>query len=128
MQTGVFDLRKQFVGLGAEAVNRLDIDKDFWRELEAGRLGAIDHLVSCWSVDADWDHWEYCAHGGDLVCLVSGCIDLVLEQGETTATVRLVAAADAFLLPPDTWYRATVVEPAMLLFVTPGGGNRTRPL
>ncbi|MDJ0927089.1 MAG: hypothetical protein QNJ73_05500 [Gammaproteobacteria bacterium] len=127
MQSQVFDLRKQFVGLGREAVTRLQIGDDFWRELEAGRLGAIAHLVSCWSVDEDWNHWEYCEQGGDLVCLMSGVIDLQLEQGDVTNKVRLTSQADTLLIPPDTWYRATVVTPGLLLFVTPGGGNRTRP-
>ena len=127
MQSGVFDLCKQFIGLGADFANRLEIGKDFWRDLEAGRLGAIEHLVSCWTVDADWNHWEYCAKGGDLVCLMSGCVELLLERADTTETVRLERPADALLIPADTWYRATVVAPGMLLFVTHGGGNRTRP-
>lgn len=127
MQIGVFDLRKQFVGLGAETVNRLDIGKGFWRDLESGRLGPVDHLVSCWSVDKDWDHWEYCERGGDLVCLISGCLELELEQPDETVKLRLASPADAILVPPDTWYRATVITPGILVFVTSGGGNRTRP-
>lgn len=123
----VFDLTRRFVGLGADGAVPLRMGSDFWADLSAGRLGPIDRLVSCWYVERDWDHWEYCAKGGDLVCLVSGTARLALERDGEETGVELQRPGETLLLPAGTWYRAQVSAPAMLLFITPGRGSASRP-
>jgi len=71
--------------------------------------------------------------GDELLYLVSGHVDVVLEDGgtldrvgsERTVTVR---AGQAFIVPAGVWHRVVVTEPARMVHITPGPGSGHRPL
>ena len=71
--------------------------------------------------------------GDELLYLVSGRVDVILEDGgdETTVGVPRVETlqpGEAVLVPRGVWHRVDVREPSRLVHVTPGPGGGHRPL
>jgi len=83
-------------------------------------------LVSHFSFDRDWDSWEVHPHGEELVCLLSGQIDFVLEQGESEISIALEEPGDCVLVPRGVWHTAKVHKPCSVLFITPGEATQHR--
>ena len=57
--------------------------------------------------------------GDEVLYLIAGCVDVVLEEagGETTTELR---AGQAFIVPRGVWHRVVLREPSHLLHITPG--------
>jgi len=122
-----FDPLGTFVHLpdGPQA-SLLPVTPDFWEELEArGDIGG--RLVSAYRFDADWTSWERHPAGDELVVLLSGAIDFVLDEGGRERVVPL-RGRGALLVPRGLWHTARVSAPCEALFVTRGDGTEHRPL
>ena len=65
--------------------------------------------------------------GDELLYLISGCVDLVLEQDGVENRVE-VAPGQAVVVPRGVWHRVVVREPSQLVHITPGPGAEWRPL
>ena len=85
-------------------------------------------LISHFSFDQNWDTWEIHPAGEEFVCLLSGRVDLVLEQAEGEKTIQLSKSGSYVLVPRNTWHTAKVHAPSSMLFITPGEGTQNRPL
>jgi mannose-6-phosphate isomerase-like protein (cupin superfamily) len=114
----------QLVGdLGARAV---PMGPDFWatigerRELHDGRL----LLVSLQT--ADWDHWERHPSGDEVLYLLSGALDIVLEEGGAQRVLEM-RPRTGIIVPRGLWHTGRVRTPGELLSVTPGAGSEHRP-
>jgi quercetin dioxygenase-like cupin family protein len=71
--------------------------------------------------------------GDELLYLISGRIDVILEDGgdvEIVGVQRVEALqpGDAIVVPRGVWHRVDVREPSHLVHVTPGPGGGHRPL
>ncbi|HZR12187.1 MAG TPA: cupin domain-containing protein [Acidimicrobiia bacterium] len=71
--------------------------------------------------------------GDELLFLVSGRVDVILEQGGDQHTVGVervhpLGAGEAIVVPKGVWHRIEVREPSRLVHVTPGPGDGHRPL
>jgi mannose-6-phosphate isomerase-like protein (cupin superfamily) len=71
--------------------------------------------------------------GDELLYLVSGRVEVILEDGGTPDTVGAervveVGPGEAFIVPQGVWHRVNVLEPSHLVNVTPGPGDGHRPL
>ena len=71
--------------------------------------------------------------GDELLYLVSGRVDVILEDGgdeERVGTERVVAVhpGEAIIVPKGVWHRVEVREPSRLVHITPGPGDGHRPL
>ena len=73
-------------------------------------------------------------HGGELhpdgeeiLIVMSGVLDVVLDQDDGEHQVTLTAGTAA-IVPRNTWHRTIVREPAEVVFITPGPGGEHRPL
>lgn len=123
------DLDSTFVRLrsdgGAEA---LPVDESFWQRLASGELGTFrgEHLVSCYTFDADWTSWEMHPKGDEIVCLLSGSVTFVLEELQGRREMRLDRVHAFAIVPRGTWHTARVHEPSSMLFITPGEDTRHR--
>lgn len=107
---------------GARAIEGGD---RFWagiqerRDLDEGRLmGVIGQ-------SADWDHWERHPAGEEILTLLSGEMELVLDMPECEQRT-VVKAGETFIVPRGIWHRALVQEAGRLMFVTPGAGTEHR--
>jgi hypothetical protein len=130
MPQSAFDLIATYVHLadGPRAVP-VEVGEDFWAtigsraDLEDGRLVAVFHFGSTGS----WPHWEMHPAGDEVVCLLSGAIDLVLQADDGERVIPLRGRA-ACIVPRGVWHRGITHEPGDALFITRGAGTRHRPV
>jgi len=91
------------------------------RDLDQGRLMGISNQ------SADWDHWERHPAGEEVLTLLSGEMELVLDlPGGEQRT--LLVPGQTCVVPCGAWHRGIVRKPGQLLFVTPGAGTEHRPV
>ena len=69
--------------------------------------------------------------GDELLYLVSGRVDVIVEEGGTEEAVgterrHALTGGQAFVVPRGAWHRVDVVEPCRLVYVTPGPGDGHR--
>jgi len=97
--------------------------EDLHRNFEGfrGRL-----LVSMFSFESDWPTWERHPAGDEVVVLLDGGADVVLDKPAGHETVRLVKPGDYVVVPKGTWHTARIGKPTRMLFVTPGEGTQNR--
>ena len=123
----VFDFVDTYVHLedGPGAVP-LEVGDDFWQTIGSrGDLGD-GRLVSAFRFTEDWPGWEMHPAGDEIVYLLSGSVDLVLEEGAGERVVPLRGRA-ACIVPRGVWHRAVVHEPSDALHITRGAGTQHRP-
>ena len=77
---------------------------------------------------------ENAPHGGEMhpdgdevLFLVSGHVEVVLEEGGRERRLDLVAG-QGLVVPRGVWHRVVLREPSRLLPITPGPGGEHRPL
>jgi mannose-6-phosphate isomerase-like protein (cupin superfamily) len=105
----------------------------FWEALGRGApppgAEAVERgwLVATFPMGASWDVWEVHPEGDEVVLLLAGAIDLVLERAGGLDVVALTAGRAA-IVPAGTWHTAVVREPGVALHVTWGAGTDHRPL
>lgn len=83
-------------------------------------------LVSHYTFEQDWNSWEMHPAGEEVVCLLSGQVNFVLEQDGRERTVSLNTPGDYILVPRGTWHTAKVYTRSSVLFITPGEGTQHR--
>ena len=129
-KSDIFNISSTYVvlGEGGDAIP-IAVGDRFFEDLER-KFGEFKgkRLISHFSFDQDWDNWEIHPAGEEFVCLLSGQVDLVLEQAEGEKTVQLSQSGSYVLVPRNTWHTAKVYAPSSMLFITPGEGTQNRPL
>lgn len=83
-------------------------------------------LVSHFSFEQDWDCWEMHPAGEEFVCLLSGQVDLILEQDGIENIVPLRTIGAYAIVPRGTWHTAKIYQPSAMLFITPGADTQHR--
>jgi mannose-6-phosphate isomerase-like protein (cupin superfamily) len=124
----IVDLAETYLHLSdGAAVSAIEVGPNFWStlrdrtDLQAGRLVVITHEK------ADWSTWEMHPAGDEVVALLSGEVDLVLQDGPSESTLSLKGRATV-IVPQGVWHRAIVRKPAEMLFITRGAGTQHRPV
>src|SRR5689334_5901784 len=103
------------------AVQPLRVDAEFWRRmtnepaLRAGRLLGVEAVRT--DDDVHGSKWERHPHGDELLCVVSGQIDVILEEPSGEQRIPLEPLT-GFIVPEGVWHRLLVKEPAVLLGIT----------
>jgi oxalate decarboxylase/phosphoglucose isomerase-like protein (cupin superfamily) len=62
-----------------------------------------------------------------VLLLISGAIDVLLEEAEAECTIAL-EAGQAAIVPRGVWHRLVMRSPGRLLFINNRRGIRSRPL
>lgn len=93
----------------------------FWQTMEAPTDLNQGRLVCITPQRADWLVWERHPKGEEVITLLDGRVDFVLETAEGTKTVPL-SAKQTIVIPRNVWHRAVVREPGDALFITCGVG------
>ena len=83
-------------------------------------------LISHFTFNKDWETWEMHPAGEEFVCLLSGQVDLILEQDGVENTVQLSTSGSYVLVPGGTWHTARVHTPSSMLFITSSEGTQNR--
>lgn len=129
-ETECFNLKSTYVVLGEEGnASPVAVSDRFYEDL-ASQFGVFkgNRLIAQYSFAKDWESWEMHPTGEEFVCLLSGRVDLVLEQDGGEKTLALSSPSAYVLVPRGIWHTAKVYEPSSVLFITPGAGTQHRPL
>jgi mannose-6-phosphate isomerase-like protein (cupin superfamily) len=122
-----FDLASTYLAVAdGPDVRRVEVGPDFWQTIEQRTDLDEARLVGVFRYEKDWDSWEVHPAGDEVVVLLAGAVDLVLEE---PAGERIVALRDreACIVPRGVWHTANVLTPAEALHITRGAGTRNRP-
>src|SRR5262245_34380719 len=129
MTTPVLDLFSTYVHLDQQgAATTLPWMPDFWRRLsvdKSDRIVGARHGLE--ARDFHPDEQEMHPHGDELLLLLSGALDVILDLSEGQRTIPL-AAGGACLVPRGVWHRLAMRQPSDLVFITPPEGTRLRPV
>ncbi len=120
---GGVDVERTYLHMGEDlGVTAVEVGPEFWAtigqrtDLHPGRM-AMQFRFS-----EDWGSWEIHPAGDEVVYLLEGAMDLILDEGGEHRTVELRGRA-AVVVPKGTWHTANVLEPSAALFLTPGAGT-----
>jgi mannose-6-phosphate isomerase-like protein (cupin superfamily) len=102
--------------------------------LAAGGLAAApanaddlaERLVAEFAFDRDWESWEVHPAGDEIVVLLSGAVDLVLEEPDGERIIAL-RERGTVIVPRGVWHTANVIAPSEVLHITRGEGTQHRP-
>ena len=124
---GTFDLADTYVQLddGPAAV-AVQVDDDFWQKIESRPQLHRGRLVGAFHNAADWDVWEMHPAGDEVVCLLSGAIDVVLEEEDGERVIELRRGATC-IVPRGVCHTAIVHTPGDTMHITRGAGTQHRP-
>ena len=123
-------LESTFVVLNPDqSVVCVDVTPTFYEDLDRRFDGFKGRtLVSTYTFSANWPTWEIHPHGDEVVALLSGKADMVLDEGGRERIVTLDQPGAFVVVPRGTWHTARIATPTTMIFVTPGEGtlNETR--
>ena len=115
------DLALNYLHLRGESdVDRHQATPGFWEDLPNRADLHEGRLVVPSRFDGDWPKWEVHHQGEELVVLLEGEFDLLLEGNGVQERVPLRRAGDTAIVPRGVWHTADVPIRASALFVTPG--------
>lgn len=108
------------IHLGAQLeITALAVGPAFWAHgPRAGAHLARGRVLAVFDYTATWPYWERHPSGDELVYLLSGDVELLLDDGRERRALTL-GVGEAAVVRAGTWHRAVVHAPSRLLFVTP---------
>lgn len=109
--------------------DRLPVTDQFWPDLVAGKYGDFhnEYLVSTSSFERDWPTWEQHPNGDEIVILMKGAVDFMLETPDGLCKLEIRKPGEYAFVPKGTWHTASPLEPTTMLFITAGEGTQVRP-
>jgi hypothetical protein len=125
-----FDPSKTYLALRSSGEARpIAVDAAFWEDVAAGKYPVLDDgwLVGAYPMDADWTTWEMHPEGEEVLTLLSGELELIVDEGGQLSTVVMVPGR-TFVMPRGAWHRGIVKKPAVMLGLTWGKGTQHRPI
>jgi len=123
-----FDPVSSLVRLGADgSADVLARSAEGWRTINRATgervIGMSQPAVAA---DLHPDSWEMHPEGDELLHLIGGAIDLMLDEPEGERRIRL-EGGQSCVVARGTWHCLLLRAPSTLMFVTPAGGTRMRP-
>ncbi len=106
----------------------LPVDANFWQSLAAGKFGDFhnEYLVTTQSFTQNWPLWEMHPQGDEIVVLIAGSLDLILEKKTGNKILPLREPGAWALVPKGHWHTARVHALSVVLFITAGEGTQHR--
>ena len=110
-------------------VTPLEVSDTFWADIGSGAFGELGTgvLVSTFAFERDWDSWEVHPAGDEVVCLLEGDVELVLDLPDGEKVVALREPGAFVIVPRGTWHTARTRTPSRALFLTRGDDTDHRP-
>ena len=100
------------------------VTDNFFPELDNDFGDFADHLlVSQYDFKEKWPTWEVHPNGDELVLLLSGDTDVVLDRDDGEEVIRVSTPGEYVIVPRGTWHTARPYAPTSMLFLTPGEGT-----
>ncbi|HEY0962563.1 MAG TPA: hypothetical protein VGE69_09415 [Pseudomonadales bacterium] len=109
--------------------DRLPVTDQFWPDLIAGKYGDFhdEYLVTTATFDSSWTSWEQHPNGDEIVILLNGAVDFILETPDGPHRLEVRQPGEYAFVPKGTWHTANPLQPTTLLFITAGEGTCHRP-
>jgi len=129
MGTKLIDPAAEYVLLGSNGATAVvDGGEQFWSQSpeQLARFGR-GWLVSEYLCTGDWASWEVHPEADELVYVLEGDVELLLEQRDGVQHVR-VRGRGLVVVHRGVWHTLRVHAPSRLLHVTMGAGTRHRPV
>jgi mannose-6-phosphate isomerase-like protein (cupin superfamily) len=125
----VLNLLSTYVIMGPDhAATGVDVTKTIWEDLDRRFNHFKGHLlVARFDFTGDWPSWEIHPLGDEVVVLLSGKADMILDRGGNHQVSSLGEPGAFIVVPRGTWHTARISTPTSMLFVTPGQGTENRP-
>ena len=119
------NLLNEFVVMQPDQSTHIEkVDAGLYQRLESN-YGDFQgcQMVSCFDFEKDWTTWEIHPHGEEVIVLLSGDVELILEKDVGTESIQLSQQGTFAIIPKNTWHTAKTSKPSRLLFITPGQGT-----
>src|SRR5579872_6515764 len=101
-----FDLAATYVQLvDGPSARPVPVTASFWSEIGSRADLAEGRLVCIFPQRQSWSIWEMHPAGDEIVCLLSGAIDLILDEPGGERVVELRGRATC-IVPRGVWHRA----------------------
>ena len=123
----VVDLTETYLSLGQTGkIETIRGGDEFWSlpAAEIERYGAR-WFVSEYVFERDWPTWEMHPNGEEIVYLLSGALDLILEKDDARETLEL-RSKGLVIVPRGTWHTAKIIETSRVMVVTLGSETQVR--
>lgn len=122
------DLSRTFVHLTNRGdAEPVELTPSFWRESSSS--ARYDRLVGVFEFNSSEDLHssmkEMHPEADEILFVVSGAIDVVLQETECERTIPL-AGGQAIIVPRGVWHRLVMREPGKLLFINSRTGMQSR--
>ncbi len=98
----------------------------FWSDPQTSSNYDGGWLITEFEFAEDWPNWEMHPEGDEFVYLLSGALELHIEQDGSVKTISLDGTG-AVVVPRGLWHTAKVKAPSRMLHVTRGAGTLHRP-
>ncbi len=120
------DLAGTYVVLdAAHTATRVEVTPDLYERLDRDFDSFRDRtLVARFDFEADWPTWEMHPAGDEVVVLLAGAADMVLDRAGHHEVVRLEKPGEFVIVPKGIWHTGRTARPTSMLFITPGEGTR----
>jgi mannose-6-phosphate isomerase-like protein (cupin superfamily) len=107
---------------------QLNVDEDFWHNVLSGKFGNFHHeyLITTFLFNESWPSWEIHPNGDEIVILLSGAANFILETPTGNQVVEVRNPGDYAFVPQGTWHTADPLAPTTMLFITAGEGTTNR--
>lgn len=123
------DLTENYLSLGKTGeIKQIAGGDEFW-SLASDELKTFgkDWLITEFYFDADWRSWEMHPNGEEIVYMLSGSMDLILEKDGERKTFEL-RSKGLVVVPRGTWHTGKVFAPSNVLVITRGEETKVRPV
>ena len=123
------DLRSTYIHFtDGGSATAIPVTNEFWPDVMSGKVALSGRLVVVGHMTENWPYWEMHPEGEELVVLLRGSVELVVERDGREIRQKLQKPGEAWLNLRGDWHRALVYEPSDLLFITHGQGTQHRPV
>jgi uncharacterized cupin superfamily protein len=100
-------------------ITMLAVNRGFWTHDASNDPHLSDgRILAVFDYTETWPYWERHPTGDELVYVLAGDVELLLDHDLHTQSIHL-RAGEAAIVPTGTWHRAAIHAPSRMLFVTP---------
>lgn len=97
----------------------LAVDGSYWEHADRHAELADGRVLSIFDYTSTWGWWERHPIGDELALLLSGDVELLLEDQLGTRTTIRLAPGDSGIIPAAAWHTIRVASASRILFLTP---------
>ena len=129
-----FDATTRYILLeDGGALESMVLDGAFWEGMRSGTpsshgarrlLEGDGWLAATVNVKAHSTRWERHILGGEMLILISGALDVVMEDEAGKESTVELRPGGACLVPQETWHRFVMREPSQFLGIAYGSKGR----